>query len=115
MEDSEKTKLDEMLTCPVCRDIFKDPRQLPCGHSMCMGCLENLMDHSADAPLFRCPDCRADFGQVIRVQKSYALANIAEDFRVTRRRRVPALSTFFPPKISLIVTLKRRREQTNSQ
>lgn len=86
MEDIEKTKLEEMLLCPVCHDIFKDPRQLPCGHSMCMGCLEKLMDYSSDHP-FRCPDCRAYFGPVIEVQKSYALANIVEDVRVNRRRR----------------------------
>ncbi|XP_070774822.1 E3 ubiquitin/ISG15 ligase TRIM25-like [Enoplosus armatus] len=86
MEDAEKTKLEEMLTCPVCRDIFKDPRQLPCGHSMCMVCLENLLDHSSDTP-FPCPVCREYFGQIIGIQKSYALANIAEDFRVNKRRR----------------------------
>uniref|UniRef100_UPI0037E80460 E3 ubiquitin/ISG15 ligase TRIM25-like n=1 Tax=Semicossyphus pulcher TaxID=241346 RepID=UPI0037E80460 len=85
MDDTDKTKLGELLTCPVCRDIFKDPRQLPCGHSMCMGCLENMVDHSSDIP-FRCPDCRGFFGQVVGVQRSYALASIAEDFRVISRR-----------------------------
>ncbi|XP_072219820.1 E3 ubiquitin/ISG15 ligase TRIM25-like [Leuresthes tenuis] len=84
MEDSDQTRLEEMLMCPVCQDIFKDPRQLPCGHSMCMSCLENLLDHS-DTP-FRCPDCRATFGQVISVQKSYALSNIAEDYRLNKTR-----------------------------
>lgn len=87
MEDTEKSQLEEMLTCTVCRDIFKDPRQLPCGHSMCMHCLENMRDHSSDLP-FRCPDCRSFFGQIIKVQKSYNLANIAENFRETRRRKV---------------------------
>lgn len=76
----DKEKLEEMLTCSVCRDIFNDPRQLPCGHSMCMGCLENLRDHSTDMP-FRCPDCREYFGLIIGVQKSYTLTNIAHDFR----------------------------------
>ncbi|KAM9844676.1 E3 ubiquitin/ISG15 ligase TRIM25-like [Aulostomus maculatus] len=86
MSTPEKSQLEELLTCPVCQDIFRDPRQLPCGHSMCMVCLESLMHHALDAP-FRCPDCRADFGETIGVQKSYALANIAEDFRVDRGRR----------------------------
>ncbi|XP_053185805.1 E3 ubiquitin-protein ligase TRIM47-like [Scomber japonicus] len=84
MANTDKTKLEEMLTCPVCQDIFKDPRQLPCGHSMCMSCLEGMVDHTSDLP-FRCPDCRGYFGQVIGVQKSYALASIAEDFRLNRR------------------------------
>lgn len=85
--------MEEMLMCPVCQDIFKDPRQLPCGHSMCMTCLEGLMDHSSDVA-FKCPDCRAHFGQVVTVQKSYALASIAEDFRLSRRTRVPTRCTF---------------------
>lgn len=72
--------------CPVCQDIFKDPRQLSCGHSVCMGCLENMLDHSSDIPL-RCPDCRANIGSIRGLQKSYTLANIVEDFRVNRRRR----------------------------
>ncbi|KAM3604561.1 uncharacterized protein V6R79_013022 [Siganus canaliculatus] len=85
MDETERT-LQEMLKCPVCRDIFQDPRQLACGHSMCQSCLDSLIDHSSDIP-FRCPDCRRTFGQVLHVQKSYALANIAEDFRMTRRRK----------------------------
>lgn len=86
MAGTGRTKLEEMLTCPVCHDIFKDPRQLPCGHSMCMGCVEKMRDHSSSMP-FRCPDCREYFGQIIMIQKNYALSNITEDFRVNRRRR----------------------------
>ncbi|XP_068557994.1 E3 ubiquitin/ISG15 ligase TRIM25-like isoform X2 [Cebidichthys violaceus] len=84
MEDAEKSKLEELLMCPVCQDIFNNPRQLPCGHTMCLVCLNTVMDHS-DA--FRCPDCRADFGPVFGVYRSFALANIAEDFRIYRKRR----------------------------
>lgn len=86
MSNPEKSHFEELLTCPVCQDIFRDPRQLPCGHSICMACLENMMDHTAGAP-FRCPDCRADLGSIIGIQKSYALASIAEDFRMEQRRR----------------------------
>ncbi|KAM6918837.1 E3 ubiquitin/ISG15 ligase TRIM25-like [Xenentodon cancila] len=86
MDDGEETRLEELLMCPVCQEIFKDPRQLPCGHSLCGGCLENLKDHSPDGPP-RCPDCRAHVGQIDGLHRSYALANIAEDFRVNKRRR----------------------------
>ncbi|XP_047444506.1 E3 ubiquitin/ISG15 ligase TRIM25-like [Mugil cephalus] len=86
MEDTEKTHLEEMLTCPVCQDIFKDPRQLPCGHSLCMGCLENLRNHSSELS-FRCPDCRAHVEEIDGLHKNYALTSIAEDFRVIRRTK----------------------------
>ncbi|KAM9333462.1 E3 ubiquitin/ISG15 ligase TRIM25-like isoform 2-T2 [Pholidichthys leucotaenia] len=86
MEDVQEARLEAMLMCPVCQDTFRDPRQLSCGHSLCLACLEGLMDHTSQVP-FRCPDCRTDFGQVVGVQKNYALAHIAEDFRANRSRR----------------------------
>uniref|UniRef100_A0A1A7X4N7 E3 ubiquitin/ISG15 ligase TRIM25-like n=2 Tax=Iconisemion striatum TaxID=60296 RepID=A0A1A7X4N7_9TELE len=86
MEETEQSRLEELLTCPVCQDIFKDPQQLPCGHSLCGNCLKSLVDHSSHSYI-RCPDCRADFIQMFEAQKSYALANIAEDFRLTKKRR----------------------------
>lgn len=86
MTTAEKAQLEELLKCPVCRDIFKDPRQLPCGHSMCMSCLESMADHTSSFPL-RCPDCRSYFGEIEQiVQKNYTLANIVENFRFNRRR-----------------------------
>lgn len=82
-------KLEEMLTCSVCRDIFKDPRQLPCGHSMCMDCLQNLREHSSDVP-FRCPNCREQFGPHMRVMKSYSLKSIADEYRKNNETKVNA-------------------------
>nr|XP_020506583.1 E3 ubiquitin-protein ligase Midline-1-like isoform X3 [Labrus bergylta] len=86
MADTNMVNLEEMLTCPVCRDIFKDPRQLPCGHSLCMSCLESMLDLASNVP-FRCPDCRGYFGAVLRIQKSYALSSIAEEFRGNMKRK----------------------------
>ncbi|KAM4605428.1 E3 ubiquitin-protein ligase TRIM21-like isoform 1-T2 [Polymixia lowei] len=86
MASQDKTPLEVLLTCPVCQDIFTEPRQLPCGHSICMVCLEGMIDHSSEIP-FRCPDCRAYFGRIFGVQKSYALANIAEDYKEKSEER----------------------------
>lgn len=85
--DGLEKKLEDTLTCSVCQEIFEDPRQLPCGHSMCLSCLENLMDHSADVP-FRCPNCRRHFGPFIGISKSFTLTSIAEEFRELRRSKV---------------------------
>ena len=41
--------------CPVCLEIFKDPKMLPaCGHSLCRICLHQLWCK----PLVTCPQCR---------------------------------------------------------
>lgn len=85
--DVMERKLEDTLTCSVCQEIFQDPRQLPCGHSMCLSCLENLRDHSRDTP-FRCPNCREYFGPLIKISKSYTLSNITEEYRELRSRKV---------------------------
>jgi len=33
-------KLDELLKCPVCLDVFREPRTLCCLHTFCTECLE---------------------------------------------------------------------------
>lgn len=50
-----------MLQCPICIDEYKDPRILPCHHSVCLNCLlEYVQASSSSGRLFRCPQCRAD-------------------------------------------------------
>ena len=36
-------KLEEQLTCPVCLDHCTNPKTLPCLHSFCQHCLEELL------------------------------------------------------------------------
>lgn len=82
-----ESRLEEMLACVVCMDVLKDPRQLPCGHSMCLGCLENLRDHSRDVP-FRCPSCRRFFGPHIGISKNFTLSSIVEEYEEIMRKKV---------------------------
>ncbi|PVD36450.1 hypothetical protein C0Q70_03434 [Pomacea canaliculata] len=47
------------MTCAVCREIYTSPRFLPCYHSFCLACLEQLANrHGNTIP---CPTCRAHF------------------------------------------------------
>ena len=54
MAAKEMKKATESLTCPVCLEIFKNPKYLPCYHSCCEKCLEKL--HSQSKII--CPECR---------------------------------------------------------
>jgi tripartite motif-containing protein 59 len=49
--------LEETLTCPICLDLFDDPRLLSCSHTFCCKCL-----HTADKTrsVLTCPLCRYD-------------------------------------------------------
>ena len=53
-------KLEEQLTCPVCLDLYTNPKTLPCLHSFCQECLKGLpqeMEFWGDTYL-SCPTCR---------------------------------------------------------
>ena len=45
--------LYEELTCPVCLEIFTDPRVLPCLHSFCFKCIYSVIS-SANTPNGKC-------------------------------------------------------------
>ena len=52
-------KLEDQLTCPVCLDIFNDPRLLHCHHVFCKSCLEQLAVTDAQGRVsILCPSCR---------------------------------------------------------
>jgi hypothetical protein len=35
--------MEEELTCPVCLELYADPLMLPCSHSLCKKCLEDIV------------------------------------------------------------------------
>ena len=49
--------LEKEITCPLCLDIFKEPKKLPCDHVYCKECLEGLL-HSGTSGIISCPECR---------------------------------------------------------
>lgn len=58
--------LEEDLTCSVCYSLFSDPRVLPCSHTFCKNCLDNLLRLSTNYSIWRplrlplkCPNCRS--------------------------------------------------------
>ena len=50
--------LREEASCPVCQDILRDPRYLPCLHSFCLNCLINWHRASGGEVNLRCPKCQ---------------------------------------------------------
>ena len=52
-------KLEEQLTCSVCLDLYTNPKTLPCLHSFCEACIEQLpQDKESETYYLSCPTCR---------------------------------------------------------
>ena len=57
---SSLLKLEKELTCPMCLDLYTDPKTLPCLHSFCQECLEGLpQEREARGGTYylSCPTC----------------------------------------------------------
>jgi len=49
------------LHCPICRELFDDPRILPrCGHTFCLSCIRLLTRRNIENNR-TCPECRTPF------------------------------------------------------
>ena len=56
-EGQVKQVLEKEVTCPLCLDLFKDPKKLPCDHVYCKDCLRGLALRSLNETI-SCPECR---------------------------------------------------------
>lgn len=56
-------QVSQHFRCPVHLGKLKDPRRLPCDHTLCSDCLKNLiksvLKRSDNRGIFNCPECRA--------------------------------------------------------
>ncbi|KAI4787577.1 hypothetical protein KUCAC02_036377 [Chaenocephalus aceratus] len=70
----EAQHLQQDLTCPVCRGIFRDPLLLPCTHSFCRECVQNIVKVNKS-----CPVCRTLFEELQAIANR-ALNSTCETF-----------------------------------
>ena len=49
-------RLEGLVTCTVCLELFKNPKELPCDHTFCHDCIVKLFEHNNELV---CPECRA--------------------------------------------------------
>ena len=53
--------LNDQVSCSVCMCTFTDPKQLPCLHSFCLQCLNDIQRSSGVHGQITCPECRRQF------------------------------------------------------
>ncbi|CAG2201631.1 unnamed protein product [Mytilus edulis] len=53
------SSVEEELICALCLEIYSDPRLLPCYHTFCKTCIEQLINKGEEKGKFNCPLCRS--------------------------------------------------------
>ncbi|XP_065904042.1 E3 ubiquitin-protein ligase TRIM71-like [Dysidea avara] len=63
----EWSEIEEEVTCPICEEIFIQPKTIPCLHTFCERCVKSTIEASKlTGSEFRCPICRADMPQDVK-------------------------------------------------
>jgi len=77
MEKAQQS-ISDGLSCPICLEIFEDPRNLSCHHTFCFKCLAKLLKHGK----ITCGTCRVEtqVSNIASIPKNYVVGDIVELF-----------------------------------
>ena len=51
----------DVTTCPICLEMFDNPKSLPCLHTFCLKCLQGYFKDKCLGDEVPCPMCRKEF------------------------------------------------------
>ena len=85
MAAKDLKRATENLACPVCYQVFRNPKYLPCYHSYCEECLEKMQKQSK----IICPECRKETvvpaGGVKELPNNFFINRLVDEFILKRK------------------------------
>jgi len=74
--------MDDVTQCPICTEVYRDPRGLPCLHTFCLKCIEGWSIGKEPGDQLACPLCRTQFilprNGVTDLPKNFFIANFLQ-------------------------------------
>ncbi|XP_078662298.1 uncharacterized protein LOC144906159 isoform X2 [Branchiostoma floridae x Branchiostoma belcheri] len=93
MAAAQLSEIKADLTCPICTNVLREPKALPCLHTYCRSCLLQLEANASQTGRFPCPECRQ---MVILPERgvqglptNFMVANVLEKLRRGEQRDHP--------------------------
>ena len=80
-------RLEEELECSVCLNTYTDPKTLPCLHTFCCHCLNQLAERRVNREPIACPDCRTE----INLPQGSNFDSFPSSFYLNRLRDIVAV------------------------
>ena len=97
MEANMAQSLEEQLKCPVCLDLFRQPKLLACAHALCRECVDGLprVDVEEEGKhAIECPTCRRPTvlpqDSAANLPPAFLLNTLIELHNANATKRVPS-------------------------
>jgi tripartite motif-containing protein 2/3 len=75
-------ELSDITECPICTEVYTDPRGLPCIHTFCLKCIQGWGEDKLPGDEVGCPLCRKEFtvpdGGFVNLPKNLFLNQLLE-------------------------------------
>ena len=90
--------VEREISCPLCHNIFQEPKKLPCDHVFCKACLEMLAAKRSATPAeISCPDCQSvahlPNGVVEGLPTAFHVNRVFDAWQLISRHQQSALRT----------------------
>ncbi|XP_071507046.1 E3 ubiquitin-protein ligase TRIM45-like [Diadema antillarum] len=73
------------LECPICLELFNQPKSLICSHTFCKDCLESIFQTLPNQQTIACPVCRGETplpsGGVSKLQTNVPLSSLVDEVK----------------------------------
>ena len=83
----------DVTECPICTETMVDPRVLPCIHTFCFKCLDELWKDKSPGVKIPCPLCRTEVtipvGGVSGCPKNFFVEKLVEAQKISETDRTP--------------------------
>ncbi|XP_041374846.1 tripartite motif-containing protein 59-like isoform X5 [Gigantopelta aegis] len=101
--DEEQTSMigDDRISCPLCFEVYSDPRTLPCGHTYCLKCLQDHISASISRGYAsKCPLCNGailipdqtqpESSWAAQFPRALALVDAIDQVKILKQRDAPS-------------------------
>jgi DNA-binding beta-propeller fold protein YncE len=94
---SVQQKIEDQIRCPVCCEIYREPRALPCFHIYCLQCLQSAANRLRPGDDLACPQCRKTVEipatGVSGLQVAFHVNNLIEIYGSIQNAFVPVIGS----------------------
>ena len=89
-------EVSDELSCSICLDVLCEPKTLPCLHSFCKTCLEDIVQAGLNKELL-CPNCRKPFvvpgNSIDSFPTNFQLISLIERLKLSDNNEQPRVSS----------------------
>jgi len=85
----DKKNMEDTLTCPICLEIYKHPRNLSCGHPFCTTCLFMIkINNSITCPICRIPTIFTNQFSLIDLNVNNIIVSIIDNSNLDTKKTI---------------------------